>query len=231
MEAIKPILRHMPGEVVINFMYDYVNRFLSYTNPQHEESLDLLFGTKEWRALRSVEEDKEHAIVDYYRERVREAGRYRFVTSTRILKPTHDRAYYHLVYATRNPKGIIEFRAVEKKVASEQGRVRWTAKRQAREDRTQQPELELGFVHSSTTEPDQEKATQLQLAEERIAKLLKAAPLDYEDIRPQVLEIPLVWDSDLQDILRKMRESGKLEIAGLGPRGRTVKSGCRLRLL
>jgi three-Cys-motif partner protein len=113
MNSIKPVLNHHPGEVIINFMYDYINRFLNSNDPKTEASLDALFGTENWRVLRDVQ-DREYAIVDFYREQVRLAGGFQFVTSTRILKPTHDRAYYHLIYATRNQKGIMEFRAVER---------------------------------------------------------------------------------------------------------------------
>lgn len=140
MQPIKPVLTHTPGEVIINFMYDNINRFLNSSDPKTEASLDALFGTDKWRVLRDVEE-REYAIVDFYREQIRHAGGFPFVTSTRILKPTQDRAYYHLVYATRNQKGILEFRKVEEASVYEQEQVRLTAKRQEREHRTGQSEL------------------------------------------------------------------------------------------
>jgi len=33
MDHITPILRHQPGEVMINFMYDFINRFINYPQP------------------------------------------------------------------------------------------------------------------------------------------------------------------------------------------------------
>jgi hypothetical protein len=212
-------------------MYDYINRFLNSTDPRIEASLDLLFCTTECRSLRDVKEDRENAIVDYYRERVRATGGFEFVTSTRILKPIQDRAYYHLVYATRNPRGITEFRAVEKKTVTEQEEVRWTAKRQAREVKKSQMEIPYSLFKASETDLDRERAKQLKKAAQRIGVLLHRRGLRYGQLQPQILEIPLVWESDLQQMLREMRDSGKLEIRGLKPKERTIKPSCELRLL
>jgi three-Cys-motif partner protein len=116
MENITPLLEHRRGEVMVNFMYDFINRFINYPDRANEESLDRFFGTRNWREIRSAE-DREEASVTLYKEQIRAAGACRYVTSTRILKPLSNRAYFHLVYATRNPKGIHKFRDVEKKTA------------------------------------------------------------------------------------------------------------------
>jgi three-Cys-motif partner protein len=52
MDRLQPLLLHRPGEVMINFMYDFVNRFLNSRDPTTETSLDRFFGTKIWRKLR-----------------------------------------------------------------------------------------------------------------------------------------------------------------------------------
>src|SRR5262249_28705654 len=139
-------------------------------------------------------------------------------------------AYFHLVYATRNPKGIIEFRAVEKKTVAEQEKVRWAAKQEALEERTHQPGLPFESTPSPQGELDRERAKQIQRAGDRVLKLLQARPMRYAELQPSVLEIPLVWESDLQGIVRAMQDSGQLQIEGLGPRERKIKTGCRLRL-
>jgi three-Cys-motif partner protein len=45
MDNIAPILRHQPGEVMVNFMYDFINRFINYPDPANEQSLGRFFGT------------------------------------------------------------------------------------------------------------------------------------------------------------------------------------------
>ena len=98
-DRIAPLLQHEPGEVVINLMYDFINRFLNSTDAATEASLDRFFGCKDWRHLRE-RPDREAAIVEFYIERVRASGNYLYVTSTKILKPLQHRAYFHLIYAT-----------------------------------------------------------------------------------------------------------------------------------
>src|SRR5258708_5464482 len=71
--------------------------------------------------------DRETASITKYMDQVRNFGGYAHVTSSRILKPLHDRAYFHLIYATRSPKGVIKFRDVEKQTVREQDTVRATA--------------------------------------------------------------------------------------------------------
>ena len=104
---------------MVNFMYDFINRFINYPDRANEESLDKFYGTTNWRDIRNAA-DREAASVDLYKEQLRTTGAYPYVTSTRILKPLHDRAYFHLIYATRNPKGIIKFRDVERQTVKEQ---------------------------------------------------------------------------------------------------------------
>ena len=95
MESISPILRHRPGEVMVNFMYDFINRFINYPDPANEASLDLCFGTKEWRSIRNSR-DRELASVDCYKEQLRAAGAFPYVTSTRVLSRLLKSDYFGL---------------------------------------------------------------------------------------------------------------------------------------
>lgn len=150
MDNLRPILKHGSGEVMINFMYDFINRFLGFQNASNEESLDRCFGTPNWRAIREAP-DRESALVSLYMEQVRATGGFQYVTSSRILKPLHDRAYFHLIYATRNPKGMEEFRKVERKVVTAQEDIRAIAQRVNREQRSGQPEFDFASDHPSNT--------------------------------------------------------------------------------
>lgn len=70
MDNITPILRHQPGEVMVNFMYDFINRFVNYPDSANEASLDRCFGTTEWRGIRDAT-DREAASVECYKEQLR----------------------------------------------------------------------------------------------------------------------------------------------------------------
>jgi three-Cys-motif partner protein len=224
MDHITPILRHQPGEVMINFMYDFINRFINYPQAANEHSLDQFFGTTEWRAIRSAG-DRETASVELYKEQLRKAGRYTYVTSTRILKPLQDRAYFHLVYATRNPKGILKFRDVEKQTTKEQDSVREGAQRENREQRTGQSELCFAPTEELSTGTQAERAQRLQEARARLFSLIQQGPILYELLQPNIMEIPLVWNADLNAMLMSEHNAGRLTIQGLAARQQAPKSG------
>lgn len=228
MEHITPVLRHPRGEVMVNFMHDFINRFINFPDTANEQSLDRFFGTTIWRDIRSAS-DREAASLECYKAQLRTVGNFTYVTSTRILKPLSDRAYFHLVYATRSPQGIIEFRRVEKQTAPEQEAVRATAQREHRETKTGQGELDFaptGDLSQTTTE---ERARRLKEALARLDAILQEGPVSYEHLQARILELPLVWNSDLTSMLLAARKYGTIAIDGMGPRDRTPKKGCLIR--
>ena len=62
MDNIRPILQHHPGEVMVNFMYDFINRFINYPDHANEESLDKFFGTADWRTIRTATDREEESV-------------------------------------------------------------------------------------------------------------------------------------------------------------------------
>jgi three-Cys-motif partner protein len=229
MDNIAPILRHQPGEVMVNFMYDFINRFINYPDPANEQSLGRFFGTTTWRDIRNVN-DREGASLECYKEQLRTFGGYPYVTSTRILKPRSDRAYFHLVYATRNPKGIIEFRRVEKQTVNEQDAVRTTAQREHRETKTGQTELAFAPTGDLSPTTQDERTRRLHEAKERLYAILQQGPIQYEQLQPRILELPLVWNTDLTELLLAARQDRTIAINGMGKRDRTPKKGCTILL-
>ena len=159
-----------------------------------------------------------------YTEQLRAVGAYTYITYTRILKPLSDRAYFHLVYATRNPKGIRKFRDVEQQTVKEQDAVRETAQREHREQRTGQTELTFAPADELSGTIQAERAERLQEAETRLFTLLKQGPQRYEHLQPRILEIPLVWQNDLNSMLTHLCKAGRITIP-LAPRQRIPKPG------
>jgi len=94
---IQPILS-LRGEVLINFMYDHVNRFIGTTDLS-EKSFEDLFGDKKWKTrfenlLENIG-DRENAILKLYSDRLKEAGNYKYIAFTKILNPEKDRSYFY----------------------------------------------------------------------------------------------------------------------------------------
>jgi len=51
--------------------------------------------------------------VKLFREELKKAGAFKYVTATGIDKVTADRLHYFIAYGTRNPKGLRAFREAE----------------------------------------------------------------------------------------------------------------------
>jgi three-Cys-motif partner protein len=229
MDRIQPFLIHRPGEVMINFMYDFVNRFLNSQDAATEMSLDRFFGTKTWRSLRD-RPDRESAIIGLYENQVRSLGNFPYVTSTKILKPLHERAYFHLIYATRSSKGIEKFRDVEKRLVLAQGPVREVAQREHRQQRTGQEELPFGGSGTFTPSVRDERAAQRKAAKLSLFDLLQHGPRRYEDLLAHLLQLPLFWKTDLHDLLMEEYRADHVIIEGMTSRQRVPNERCIVRL-
>jgi len=230
LKRITPILQHQPGEVLVNFMFDHINRFLDDPRPEIAESFAELFGGAGWEPVIKAGPHREEAIVDFYKERFRIAGAFSSVTSTRILKPLADRSYFYLIYGTRHPKGLLEFRGVEKKAVEEQEHIRLSAQQQARIERTGQQELfSVADDRGGPRSFEEERGARIEAARVRLDRLLTPGQrVRYEDAVAAVLEIPLVWESDLKDLIATFRTRGELEVIGLAAGQRVPRPGCFL---
>ncbi len=213
LNRIQPILRHQPGEVIVNFMFDFINR-------RFNVDFNDLFGGAGWNESMSEEE-----TIQLYCDRLTEAGKFDYGTYTRIMNPTRDRTYFYLVYGTRHWKGLWEFRNVERKFVEEQERIRWVAKQKKRIQRTGQAELFAAPDFSLARTFDDERALRLDLALSRLREKLRTTPrARYEDMICPLLEIPLVWPKDVNEMIMSLHGT-ELDIEGLTGRERTPKPG------
>jgi three-Cys-motif partner protein len=101
--TIAKLMKYPKCEVLVNFMYEEINRFLSL--PNHAENFDELFGTPEWRGALSLStpDERLRAIHDLYLKQLRNVAR--FVRSFQMLN-MGNRVDYFLFFATNNLKGL-----------------------------------------------------------------------------------------------------------------------------
>jgi three-Cys-motif partner protein len=128
------------GEVLINFMYDFVNRQIDNLDPNIQSQLTVAFGGEGWK--QEIQDritagvPRETAILDVFMHRLKTMGGYPYVTYTSILKPLAERTYFHLVYATRHWRGLEEFRKAEVDAMEVQERVRFDVRQNVRAQRS-----------------------------------------------------------------------------------------------
>lgn len=213
LNALQPLLR-LRGEVIINFMYNDINRHL-LENPQASvrASFDPIFGGLSWRS--EIEqriaggEDREAAILGVFCNRLRAAGSFEYVTSTRVMQPLVERTYFYLVYATRHWKGVEEFRSVEEKAVEAQESVRVDAKLDAREERSRMRDLFPDETPPGWT-PDlhDRRKRSLDAARKRLRELsAKKKEFRAFEAFGCMLEQPLVFPADARTLLLEAREA------------------------
>lgn len=111
--VIRRFMSNPKCEVMVNFMYPFVNRFKSLL----EEQVDELYGTQAWRAvaqLENVPSIRESFMLDVYTAQLRTVAKY--VWSFRMLDRKNKTSYY-LVYATNHIRGLEKMKAAMWKVS------------------------------------------------------------------------------------------------------------------
>jgi len=237
LRAIQPLLK-LKGEVLINLMSTQINRFHTVRDAKTAASFDLLFGGPDWfdefkeiLATRGVK--PEQAVLETYTRRLKRFGGYNFVTSTRVKFPTKDRTYFHLIYATRHPKGVLVFRQVEKKAALEQEKAATIAREDIRADSSKEPWLFEGLPSDRSQSAFEKELTAAHTRGRIIlARILaRGKPIAYPVLRVEVLQTPLVWESELKDWLEKLRREKSIAIDGLRRRSLRPNDECVIRPL
>ncbi len=103
-------------------------------------------------------EEREAYLVSLYRNNIKQVtpgGKELPRTAcVKVLKPTHNRTLYHLVYLTRHPKGIVEFMEASEKLDIVQKKVRALAKQDERIAKKKQMELFSADEHVTDERAD-----------------------------------------------------------------------------
>ncbi len=227
METIAPLLRQCPSEVLINFMTDYIRRFIDHPRQQTRDQFKTLFGSSDAKGQiekLATDQDREDALFRAYATSVKRTGGFSHVCAAIVLYPLRDRSYFHLIYGTRNRAGVAAFKDVEKKAMEVMERARAEVKQHRRVKKTQQPELFASEVMSSTRPIDQLRTRYLHEAKEQVVQLLEAQrSVAYETIWDLALSLPLVWESDVKDWLKEWRTQDLARVEGLRPGQRVPK--------
>ena len=231
LRRLAPLLRHRPSEVIVNFMFEHVNRFLDDKRAEIRESYDLPFGDRNWRsrfdALQAQGLDREEAVLELFREQLKIVGDFDYVLSARVQRPTADRSHFYLVYGTRNRKGLVEFRSVEKKAVEAEEMSRIEAKHDKRISRSRQ-----GLLHRYSSRPVEEiRRIDIEKAESWIRQqLLQSQALHYGEVLTGVLERFSLTEPELKDLLVAMQKRGQVTFDGMGLRQRKPSNGVTVSL-
>lgn len=229
LQRIKPLLQVTPSEVLINFMWGHIGRFIDDVDSTAAASFDELFGEDtskhraEWRKLEKL--DREDAVVRTYCERVRAVGKFDYCVNTVIVKPVIDRTHYHLVFATRSLAGLTTFREAERAAMSLQQETRAEAKQRLRQSGGQKDlfdarEMDSGYFDSLRQRYQTRARRDFELA---LTEVGRAIP--YDRLLPNALQWPMTSEADVKRWIKELEDGGRIELLGLAPRTRVPKVG------
>jgi len=153
-------------EVLINFMYDFVNRAASMNDARTISSLDPILGGSGWEARLDPGLPRGRAVEKLFRDNLAAVGNFDFVVSTKIDRPTADRPHFFIVYGTKSRDGLKEFRETEYNALKLNARDRADAKERKREVKTGSADLFSGL------DADIQEATIDEIVEEQKALAL-----------------------------------------------------------
>lgn len=102
---VKKIMSFKSCEVLVNFMYEEINRFIGH--PDQVSNFDSFFGTTEWRKALEIQTPRERNrfLHDLYARQLREAAGVKFVRSFQ-MKNERDVTDYYLFHGTNSLKGL-----------------------------------------------------------------------------------------------------------------------------
>ncbi len=105
MDNLSSLMIYKGSELIINFMYDWISRFLS--RPVLNQQLDEFFGSHDWiNALQLHTHDREMYLVNLYKKNLKQITGAKFVFAYKLNYPYKDQTYYYLIHATNDIQGI-----------------------------------------------------------------------------------------------------------------------------
>lgn len=214
LSVIERIMKYPRCEVLITFMYEEVNRFLSH--PEQPENYDALFGCDEWRQGIEMDDPKSRKrfVHDLYRNQLRGRCGIKYVRSFE-MRNAGNRTDYFLFFGTNSITGLKKMKEAMWKVDGDSG---------------------LQF--SDATNPDQEVlfSSEPDSADlkRRIVSKFKGREVSVSDIEEYVVaETPYRETHYKRQVLKFMEQADPPEIrvtaAKEGRRAGSFPDGTRLK--
>lgn len=221
MQSIAPLLKRKPCEVLINFMLDFIRRFIEHDFSR--DSFIRLFGSDDFDAdLEHLQGwDRDDAITDRYCRSLREVCGFNHVQRAMVLHPDMDKTHFMLIYGTRNPKGVEVFKDAEERAMKEQEKSRARIEVQRRN----QPLFDPDEMPESRHYVGLRDRYQIRARQEAVRLINSSEYTAYDVLWQNGLAFPLVWEKDLREWLHEWQEKGLIRYAGLKPREKTLKWG------
>lgn len=212
-DKIKLLFVRRKCEVLINFMYEFVNRFSHSDDEDIVASLAPILGGPGWRHRLNSQLPRGLAVEKLFRETLKSVGDFSFVISTKIDKATSERPHFFIAYGTKSPDGLKAFRQIEYDALREHERNRASAQEKKREERSHTIDLFPGH------QADVKEATIDEIVDEQkdlastdlIATLQQSGPLPFSRVVVRLLQTYMLRETNVKDICVDFAKVDKIE--------------------
>jgi three-Cys-motif partner protein len=230
-DKIKPLFARPKCEVLINFMYAFIQRFVHSDDEDTINSLNPILGGPGWRDCLDASLDRGPAAEKLFRETLKSVGNFDFVISTKIDKATTERPHFFITYGTKSLDGLKVFRQTEYDALRQHEKNRANAKERLREERTNTPDMFAG--HQATVQEatiDELVKEQMELAStDLMTELAKNGPRPFSSVLVTLLQAYMLRETNIKDICVNLAKAGKIE--NMWGRGnRKPRDECLIRL-
>jgi three-Cys-motif partner protein len=203
-DKIKPLFARPKCEVLINFMYAFVSRFVHSGQEDTIASLDPILGGPGWHDRLDANLDRGPAVEKLFRETLKSVGNFDFVISTKIDKATIERPHFFITYGTKSLEGLKVFRQTEYAALREHEKNRANSKERIREERSNTADLFAGH--------------QANVQEETIDKIVEeqkglktSGPCAFSSVLVKLLQAYILRETNIKDICVDLAKAGKIE--------------------
>jgi three-Cys-motif partner protein len=212
-DKIKPLLTRGKCEVLINFMYDFINRFAYSSDPEIIASMAPILGGPDWPDRLDPNLPRGLAVEKLFRQTLKSSGNFDFVVSTKIDKSTSERPHFFIAYGTKNANGLKTFRQIEYDALREHAKNRANAIERERERRLNVVDLFAGHqaeIKEATI--DEIVLEQKSLAKTRLVEILSQhQAVKFSSVVSRLLQPFMLRETNVKDICVDLAKAGQIE--------------------
>jgi three-Cys-motif partner protein len=210
---LKPLFARRKCEVLINFMYEFINRFAHSTDQDIITSMAPILGGPNWPDHLDSSLSRGLAVEKLFRETLKLVGNFEFVISTKIDKATAERPHFFITYGTKSAEGLKAFRQTEYDALREHVKNRANARERRREAQSSTADLFAGYqagVQEATIDEIVEQQRELALAY-LMTSLTVRGSMEFSTVVAALLQPYMLRETNVKDICVELANSEKIE--------------------
>lgn len=218
--SMMPLLQRQNAEALVNFMFDFANRFGGTDLIPTLEAWLSTSAPDDWREqIRAVSgEQREQLYEELAVEALRRTPGYVYAPVITVDKVLHNRALYKLIFLTRHSEGLRVFRDSERSALGAQAATRSASKARKRESGTLMGDL---FADGSDAVPNDRSNQVIRRSKEEASRRLKAMLANpdsgfrtWKECWPPILAELSVTHSWLGRQINDWRKAGQISAPG-----------------